>query len=263
MIKKFFITTSAKSKGFVTGSYLPYSNHASYKLFDYSTIWPKPSEYKFRVSFTKHTALAPQFDTIEEAKEFKNNLGIRAEHEHKLSKYKLAFFELADIFWEFLTPAEKLSFARKYHLIHFNAWLNRGKNNAQIMEFNIELNREVSNLDFSRHIIYHKYVMDCCEKYLKDLDTKLFITEHDVEIKFLDSEKYCIDWRINDTRATKGSYCNCCGAHIPAVALLNIANVNICVICMHKLNEEAERFYKRIPDDILKTYKQDRFLRSI
>ena len=278
MATKWFITVNAKSKGYVTSINHSDKHFYNYnKTFHFITKEQDSDAINVRPNFTKQTALAPSFGSEAEAQAHVDGWITAIDAEIKRCNDKLQEFANYMQLWDTATVEEKYEIcAENNHFIRTHdphtsyryGGYGRVRTKEEIAE-SIDLQNELFNIDWdglkrnwSRGIRIHT-----AQKELAT--TKLMLRECECEIKFMDKECRTVKWELRGDNETRNEYCNCCGAAIPSVYQLTIGgnwgknSTVICVICINKLQRESEQYYKRIPQDILDQYTQDRFLRAL
>lgn len=254
MVTKWFIGVSAKSRGFFTG-------------------WNYRKEVK--PSFTKQTALADSFNTKDEAdaylkKERDKNKECMDDDLKTLKELKVIKRD-----WKEMLFDKKVEYCKRFR---FAPTLNDSKNSygysrrlsyySKSTFTDIERDAIENNIRWEYQIKRYEDSIQVFKERIEYIDTKLIVREQEIEIKFKDNERREIKWVQRKDNDTAHSYCNCCGGAIPSIPQLVIGRrwsnqTFICAICMGKLAQEATIQAGKIPEDILKQYEGDRFLREI
>lgn len=270
MISRWFIGVNAKSKGYVTGFNSYYRSNSS------KTKGVKPS-------FTKQTALAPSFDSEDDAREHLAEMKANSNESRKIYREKYILTKIYRDGWDKLSFEEKTkalseqsksvyytpvngqasyAYGRRngqkwlsFHSINHKTWKPDCQGQIDAIE-NYDWAKECKEL--SSHVAHYR-------AEVRFVDEKLLVRECDIEFKFNLKERRPIKWEQRTMADTAFHYCNACGGAIPNIPQFVIGDrwsnkTRICAICMGRLAQEATIQAGKIPDEILDQYVADRFL---
>ena len=265
MISKWFMGVNAPSKG--------YFKHITSR-YDY-----RSGRYIMKPTFTKQSALAPSFNTEEEATEAIEKFVKEAQKLIDGSTIRLADIKKTRKVWDTLGDNAKLDFLIRTKISpEYTPKSRQGYGNykSRLYASNCK-NKPLSddertafnNIEWDKQIEENERTINNHQGRYEWITTKLLVRECELELKFMENERRTIKWQQRSENNTAGSYCVACGGAVPGIPQLVIGSsprndqTHICAICMGKLAEEAKIQAGKVPDEIMEHYQTDRFLRAL
>ena len=235
-------------------------------------------------SYTKQTALAPSFNTEEEAEQFLRKLKGNILSELRMARTKIRNIKNLEREWKTLDVEERIAklancditleyedgsrgWNGRPYKTRVNLYYGYGTNRT-IRAFDELSDKEQEAIrknahDWSSSLKAPEGNKVVAERRLEELK-RLVTEECTIEIKFMDKERKKIEWSVRGDNETKYSYCNGCGGAVPGIPQVKIGyEVRLCAICMGKLAQEALIQADKIPEEVMEHYETDRFLRQV
>ena len=265
MISKWFMGVKAQSKG--------YFKHINSR-YDY-----RKGKHTMNPAFTKQSALAPSFNTKEEALEAIEKFTKEAQKLIDECTIRLADIKETRKVWDTLDYNGKLDFLNRTKISpEYTPKARHGygnyksrlyASNCKNKPLSDDERTAFSNIGWDEEIEKRGLTLKNHEARHEWITTKLLVRECELELKFMENERRTIKWQQRSENNTAGSYCVACGGAVPGIPQLVIGSsprndqTHICAICMGKLAEEAKIQAGKVPDDIMEHYQTDRFLRAL
>lgn len=240
----YVITQKQKSKGFLKsfeGSY-SYRSRESH---------PKPV-------FTKQFALALHFESVKEAEDAINSCIAETKKElesaKKIRKELRKFDKLKD---DEITEVVVHAYTGVIGDLYSSRRIIEGSwhVNGQTMEDRFRIN-------YKQSVDRYENTIDAMKWKLNFLETNLFVSEGEVELKFKDSEKCKRRWYENSS--TDDNYCTNCGCSVPEAYYVSWgtrwSSVKLCQFCMEKLAEESRQYTEKADPEVKDLWEQSYFL---